>query len=56
MSDKSVREVIDEIVKRTEVTWGVYPSSDTILAALKEAGYVVVPKEPTEEMLLNGCN
>ena len=47
---KTAREVIEEKVLQTEATWKVYPSADSILSALKEAGYVVVPVELTRAM------
>ena len=49
---KTAREVIEEKVLQTEATWKVYPSADSILSALKEAGYVV-KRDPFKNK--NGC-
>lgn len=45
MSAKTVREVIERFV--------VVPH-EMLVAALDAAGFVIVPKEPTDEMLLIG--
>jgi hypothetical protein len=53
----SVREIIAERIEAfIELTNSEYMErADAILAALADAGYVVVPKEPTEVMLADAC-
>lgn len=58
MTDKSVREVIANTDVRTmrsgnfELATVGGHNADTILTALEAGGFAVVPREPTEAMLL----
>ena len=51
----STKEVIAAAIK-SRPAWNTSYSADAaaILAALDAAGFVVVPREPTEEMIENG--
>lgn len=57
---KEAREVLTEHILKTEATWNVYPTADSILSALDAAGYVVVDKgfiewaESTRKFLKEG--
>jgi hypothetical protein len=58
--DRSAREVVADMLKETYRS--SFPRSlclkraDAILAALRDADFVVAPVEPTEAMLIAGIN
>jgi hypothetical protein len=47
----SARDVISQCLWHHATT----PTADAILTALRAAGYVVVPREPTDEMMFAGA-
>jgi hypothetical protein len=54
----SLVEIIACALRSDSVVYSSDPASDArvVLAAIEAAGWQVVPKEPTEEMLTNGDN
>lgn len=50
---KKAREVIAEVATRAWAI-GVLLNEEDVMKALKKAGFVIVPKEPSEEMIEAG--
>lgn len=52
---KTVREIISQAVKHTPWPHTLDEMENNIIVALRDAGYAIVPREPTTDMLLAGA-